>query len=507
MADIKNTFIKGKMNKDLDSRVVPEGEYREGTNIQILNSEGSDVGAVQSINSTTRTGGNSDLFTLLGASTVKGAVKLIDLTAASEIIGNTSDLNDGTYNFCQLAGGGTQGWTQLTSGDGWGTGFCFQVVISSNAIASVTATVSGSDFLNFPNVIQVTASLSGGMIDAGSVKFQLTLTEEHIRPYNPNVIGFYINNTTSKFYWFVTNYEGNAQDPDERVALESLSNFCGIYELEEGGTDIKCLVKGAFLNFSQKSPIYNINMVDNLLFWTDNRNQPRKINVETAKTDATDDLNPTFYTTEEQISVAKYYPWKAPRIIKDLTTYATGNFTLSGSSTAFTLNYTNNHSLAVDNTTTLYFTISSTLYRGVVTGVSDSGSAFTVTIGQLYNDASGATASANITSSTELSFISTDTSMIEATGGSNVDTNYLKERFVKFAYRFKFNDNEYSLLSPFSQACFIPEFYKPSSAGDPPNLASGGIDGANASDNEELDAIKSTDLAKMINYVNQLDYT
>ena len=39
MADIKNTFIKGKMNKDLDSRVVPEGEYREGTNIQILNSE------------------------------------------------------------------------------------------------------------------------------------------------------------------------------------------------------------------------------------------------------------------------------------------------------------------------------------------------------------------------------------------------------------------------------------------------------------------------------------
>jgi len=506
MADIKNTFIKGKMNKDLDSRVVPEGEYREGTNIQILNSEGSDVGAVQSINSTTRTGGSSDLFTLLGASTVKGAVKLIDLTAASEIIGDTNALTDGTYTFCQLGGGGTVGWTQITSGNGWGTGLCFQVVISSKAIVSVTATVSGSDFLNFPNIIQVTSSLSNGMIASGStVKFQLTLTEDHIRPYNPNVIGFYINNTTSKFYWFVTNYEGNAEDPDERVALESLSNFCGIYELEEGGTDIKCLVKGAFLNFSQKSPIYNINMVDDLLFWTDNRNQPRKINVETAKTDATDDLNPTFYTTEEQISVAKYYPWKAPRIIKDLTTYATGNFTLSGSSTAFTLNYTNNHSLAVDNTTTLYFTISNTLYRGVVSGVSDSGSAFTVTIGQLYNDASGATASANITSSTELSFISTDTSMIEATGGSNVDTNYLKERFVKFAYRFKFNDNEYSLLSPFSQACFIPEFYKPSSAGDPPNLASGGIDGASASDNEELDAIKSTDLAKMINYVNQLD--
>ena len=29
MAEIKNTFLKGKMNQDLDSRIVPNGEYRE----------------------------------------------------------------------------------------------------------------------------------------------------------------------------------------------------------------------------------------------------------------------------------------------------------------------------------------------------------------------------------------------------------------------------------------------------------------------------------------------
>ena len=37
------------------------------------------------------------------------------------------------------------------------------------------------------------------------------------------------------------------------------------------------------------------------------------------------------------------------------------------------------------------------------------------------------------------------------------DCQFLKDKFVRFAYRFKFNDNEYSLISPFTQPCFIPK--------------------------------------------------
>ena len=37
------------------------------------------------------------------------------------------------------------------------------------------------------------------------------------------------------------------------------------------------------------------------------------------------------------------------------------------------------------------------------------------------------------------------------------DAEYLKERFFRFSYRFKFDDNEYSLIAPFTQACFVPE--------------------------------------------------
>ena len=49
MPEIKHNFTSGKMNKDLDERLVPNGEYRDAVNIQVSTSEGSDVGTMQNI--------------------------------------------------------------------------------------------------------------------------------------------------------------------------------------------------------------------------------------------------------------------------------------------------------------------------------------------------------------------------------------------------------------------------------------------------------------------------
>tara|TARA_R110002096_G_scaffold178077_2_gene354924 strand:- start:1851 stop:7376 length:5526 start_codon:yes stop_codon:yes gene_type:complete len=49
MPEIKKQFTGGKMNKDVDERLVPSGEYRDAMNIQVSTSEGSDVGTVQNI--------------------------------------------------------------------------------------------------------------------------------------------------------------------------------------------------------------------------------------------------------------------------------------------------------------------------------------------------------------------------------------------------------------------------------------------------------------------------
>ena len=49
MPRINNTFSQGKMNKDLDERIIPNGEYRDAMNVQISTSDGSDVGVIQNL--------------------------------------------------------------------------------------------------------------------------------------------------------------------------------------------------------------------------------------------------------------------------------------------------------------------------------------------------------------------------------------------------------------------------------------------------------------------------
>jgi hypothetical protein len=56
MPEIKNTFLKGKMNKDLDARLIPNGEYVDAQNIHIAKSDGSDVGVVQNVKGNSKIG-------------------------------------------------------------------------------------------------------------------------------------------------------------------------------------------------------------------------------------------------------------------------------------------------------------------------------------------------------------------------------------------------------------------------------------------------------------------
>ena len=49
MPEIKHVFSQGKMNKDLDERLIPNGQYTDANNIQVSTSDADDVGTVQSL--------------------------------------------------------------------------------------------------------------------------------------------------------------------------------------------------------------------------------------------------------------------------------------------------------------------------------------------------------------------------------------------------------------------------------------------------------------------------
>ena len=72
------------------------------------------------------------------------------------------------------------------------------------------------------------------------------------------------------------------------------------------------------------------------------------------------------------------------------------------------------------------------------------------------------------------------------------DDNFLEDKFVRFSYRFKFEDNEYSLMAPFSQPMFIPKQY-------------GQFGGGLLSPTEDMDdAYKSTIVAWFENNINNI---
>ncbi|MBB18616.1 MAG: hypothetical protein CMP20_03980 [Rickettsiales bacterium] len=197
MAQAKHTFVESKMNKDLDDRLLSGGQYRNAVNIAVSKSEDSDVGALEN---------------------VLGNRKISDL---------------------------------------------------------------------FPSNV--------------------------VPPANITIIGWQINEVTNDIFLFITNYCDTSANLD-RFASSGSKHY--IIKFNTATQDSNILAEGKFLNFSTTHPILGSNIIEELLFWTDNRNQPRKINWSTATAFSGNTVK--YYTTEDQISVAKYYPYN-PLTILDQT--------------------------------------------------------------------------------------------------------------------------------------------------------------------------------------------
>ena len=304
MAEIKNSFLRSKMNKDLDDRLIPNGEYRDAQNISVGKSEADDIGALETV------------------------------------LGNTLQTNFGLSGF-EVIG--------------------YKAIDNTNTI----------------------------------IVFLTNNTNHYIYSYKPN-------------------------------------------------TSPVLLVSGAFLNFSTSYPISGVSVIEELLFWTDNFNQPRKININTATT-----FPNTYYREENHISVAKYNPYQPIGLLSKLSKTTSGLasdvLTLSDT-TGITkgmsvVDYTNNTLGPEDYVYVLDVTSATTVQIKIPTGHTISGVSNGDTIYFLQTTMTGE----------DITF--------DFNGSSDWpgDPDYLESRFVRLSYRFEFDDGEYSLIAPFTQIAFIPK--------------------------------------------------
>jgi hypothetical protein len=307
MAEIKNNFLQSKMNKDLDDRIIPNGQYRDALNIVIGKSEQDDVGALQSV--------------------------------------------------------------------------------------------------------------------AGNYKLPIPADDSGLV-----CIGFFMDNQNNRIYRFLTDY----YDPNPGLIIyPGAEETMKISVYDINSQSYTTLVEGSFLNFSADSSSYinGVNLVENLLFWTDNRNQPRKINVNTAL------ANPGYYTTEEQISVAKYAPVEPISLLRKVK--------------ATVADVIASNEIELDDATGIApgMTIISNDINAddFVTVYSVDGNIIT-----LYQS------TALISDNEELTFLISTMSDKSDDENWPGDPDFLEDRYVRFSYRFRYDDGEYSLMAPFTQIAYIP---------------------------------------------------
>ena len=125
-------------------------------------------------------------------------------------------------------------------------------------------------------------------------------------------LGAYRDNGNERIYFFIT----TNVNIDEAVN----EGTHAIFEYDQTTNQLTNLTEtGEWLNFHVNFRITGINLVDGLLFWTDDRNEPRKINVERARN------NTSFYNTANLATVAKFAPFKAPTV-GTVSTSGTSNF-------------------------------------------------------------------------------------------------------------------------------------------------------------------------------------
>ena len=276
---------------------------------------------------------------------------------------------------------------------------------------------------------------------------------------NQKCIGYLTDEINNFIYLFTTN------DTSTSGFNKFAQNFIIRYDTQSGIGII--LVKGAYLNFNPANPIYGVNILEELLFWTDNRNQPRVINVLTAATDS------TYYESEDQISVAKYNPYQAIELWQEVDP-ATSPASYETTMQDVTTPYLPNGGSAVNpgsfagGTSIVVNQFENNILPDLLLGTGslisyiDSANNLISTGARAELFAYNGNQTWTLQASSSLPALSANTTLVfnpnpYYDGQFAGDPDYLEDKFVRFSYRFKFEDNQYSLFAPFTQIAFIPK--------------------------------------------------
>jgi len=353
MPEIKNAFIKGKMNKDLDERLVPNGEYRDALNIDVDYSEGSDVGALKNV---------------------------LGNIAVGSIPGNGESI---------ISSGYCIGYAKDTKENK-----IYWLIQDNQFIHPINGTFENRDIIAEYDI--ETNTLSPVMVD-----------------------------------WSI----------------------------------------GA-LNFNRFYLVTGINILDGVLYFTDNLNEPKQIDIAYWKTQTTDFLTNTTGLSEERITVIKKSPLQAPTLDMDSSTRG-GNGTQGNTAVTVNLDLSDGGGqvTALDNSLDSGDDIVGTFSLAPNYKPGD-----IIILTHTFTDPASneetkleARILLKSTYVAQATFFNSELLTISETVPGGIvqwqaileeDEPLFELKFPLFSYRYKYTNGQYSCFAPFSKAAFLPDSNK-----------------------------------------------
>ena len=227
MPELKHTFTSGRMNKDLDERLVPNGEYRDAQNIEVLTSEGSDVGTVQ---------------TCLGNSIISDLVPDNDSSCVGSVV---DDKTNSVYYF--IAGNSP---TEMPRG--MAVQINQDLIVEYNSANNTTLPVI-VDIYNVHTAITNIVGFTHTVLSTDGLRIGMEVDTQPTSIVGPLPIITAIPTSTTVIL-------------SSSIAIGSV-NF----------------IAPRVLNFDKDRLITGVNVIDDMLFWTDNFSEPKKVNITRGK--------------------------------------------------------------------------------------------------------------------------------------------------------------------------------------------------------------------------------
>ena len=458
MSELKHGFGAAKMNKDADERTVPNGEYREALNVQIVTSDGSNVGTLQ---------------TLLGNSKINSSFQGT-LSSQAKCVGSVADeANNKIYYFVSDETNYTDYIFEHTV-DGLLTPIAVDKYRTTVLISNSSSGTAANPINRIFKVADIDSGIRPGMSVVGVFSSVLSVSlSDQLKIVSLKDSG--------SGYW--------------EVLMDNYSNAIGSSASLDTNVGVSLTLHAdRALNFN--GLITGVNVIDEVIYWTDGESEPKKINTNNLQTISSGLYHTKFlvkdnngnliidssplkvdfrenpdYLKEEHLTVVKKSPLYPPTLLFSNTSnfrFNNGNASVLTSILNASFVDTNGDPLENGSVANVVFNtlpnyeVGDKLLLSRFNNFEESLdlSSYELIVEILEYDTASGAAKIKIVFTTEINgHISAEDFFCLL----QQEKPLYEFKFPRFAYRYKYQDDQYSSYSPFSEPAFLPGVfnYKP----------------------------------------------